>query len=110
MQERREQFQAIMATLTRAGDLALTPTAERLEAAFEGLDASRPLWTSSSTPAEAEQLRNEIHRIRALAEQAKRIFGALAQLSCPEDTAPANYRPDGTLSTWNPNGELLLHG
>ncbi len=110
MPECREQFRATMAALRRAGDLALTPSAERLESALEELRSSRPLWTPPATTEEAEQIRRELQRLRALTVQAKRIFGAMVQLSCVEDAAPANYGPDGMLSASNSKGELLLHG
>ena len=110
MPERREQSRAVMAALQQAGDLALNPSAERLESAWEVLSSSRPLWVPPATREEAEQIRREIHRVRALAEQAKRIFGAIVQVSCADDAALANYGPNGMLSTRNPKGELLLHG
>jgi hypothetical protein len=110
MPERGEQFRAVIAALQHAGDLALTPSAERLESAWEALSSSRPLWTRPATELEAEQMRREIQRVRALAEQAKRIFGAMVQLSCAEDAAPANYGPNGMLSFRNSKGEFLLHG
>ena len=110
MPECREQFRATMAALRRAGDLALTPSAERLESALEELRSSRPLWTPPATTEEAEQIRRELQRLRALTVQAKRIFGAMVQLSCAEDAAPANYGPDGMLSARNSKGGLSLHG
>lgn len=110
MPERGEKFRAVMAALRDAGGLALTPSAERLESAWEMLSSSRPLWAPPATKEEAEQIRRELQRVRALAVQAKRIFGAMVQLSCAEDAAPANYGPDGMLSARNSKGDLLLHG
>ncbi len=110
MPERGGQFRAVMAALQHAGDLALTPSAESLESAWEALSASRPLWTPPETKEEAEQMRRELQRVRALASQAQRIFGVMVQLVCAEDISPANYGPDGMLRGRHPKGELSLHG
>lgn len=110
MTGRPDEFGLLMKALTRAGDLALAPSADSLEEALQGLEASRRFWTAPPSRADAERLRGEVHRVRALAAQAQRMFGTLAQLSTEGDVAPANYRPDGTLNPGQPQGELVLHG
>jgi hypothetical protein len=110
MLERGRQLRELVAALQKAGHFAVTPSAERLESACDVLISSRSLWTPPASREEAERIRGEIQRVRALAEQAKRIFGAMVQLSSAEDLAPANYGPDGMLSRQKAKGELLVHG